>query len=400
MAPTVNALIAQLPNKKGAAQAADTDKAASTVKGLLDKANNVADAMKSDDKNAGPGAPQGEKTAAQLEKEKAKDKMKANAAKTKDVALSMAASLIQKNDADGSKSAEALAQLGKVSTVFADVATKVTDGAITASPGSSAQYDISAGGGAHGAASKRLEGDVLESQGNSGYDPMEAVRRELDEAAGGATKTTISTSTDPNAPKSQATVQALAGAAGLGGAQGRVGRASGTGGAMVKDAEALAMSSLPAAFSSAARRTTGQGTTNPTASHGGNERLSCFVLSMRGDLLFDFNSAELRSDSATALAQVAQVVTEHPNLPLLVRGYTDSKGGYEANEALSRRRAEAVRDWIMAKTGIKAQKITVQGLGSTEPVAPNEYVDGSDNPGGREKNRRVTVTIPRDQVEQ
>ena len=77
---------------------------------------------------------------------------------------------------------------------------------------------------------------------------------------------------------------------------------------------------------------------------------------------------------------------------MLIEGHTDSKGSSEANLALSKKRAESVRNWLVNEKGISAT-ITTEGLGETRPVAPNRNPDGTDNPEGRQKNRRVTITV-------
>ncbi|HEY7443253.1 MAG TPA: OmpA family protein, partial [Vicinamibacterales bacterium] len=58
---------------------------------------------------------------------------------------------------------------------------------------------------------------------------------------------------------------------------------------------------------------------------------------------------------------------------------------------LSVRRADAVRQWLVEKEGLKGAKITTQGFAAKNPVAPNTKPDGSDNPEGRQRNRRVEI---------
>ena len=78
--------------------------------------------------------------------------------------------------------------------------------------------------------------------------------------------------------------------------------------------------------------------------------------------------------------------------PITLRGHTDSQGADRANLRTSQRRAEAVRDYLVAK-GVAADRITVIALGETRPVAPNANPDGSDNEAGRARNRRVGIAV-------
>jgi outer membrane protein OmpA-like peptidoglycan-associated protein len=60
---------------------------------------------------------------------------------------------------------------------------------------------------------------------------------------------------------------------------------------------------------------------------------------------------------------------------------------------LSENRAVSVKNWLVRNAGVSASRITTRGFGETKPVAPNTNPNGSDNPAGRQKNRRVEITI-------
>lgn len=117
------------------------------------------------------------------------------------------------------------------------------------------------------------------------------------------------------------------------------------------------------------------------------------TLNLRSDVLFEFSNASLKSGAAETLRDVAKMVRQRPAATVVIRGYTDSIGTEQANMALSLQRAESVRDWMVKKASIPAKQLSVQGLGARDPVAPNTAPDGSDNPSGREQNRRVTVAV-------
>ncbi|WP_428630400.1 OmpA family protein [Sphingopyxis sp.] len=108
------------------------------------------------------------------------------------------------------------------------------------------------------------------------------------------------------------------------------------------------------------------------------------------DILFDFDKATLRTDTSAALEKTARLVMNYPNAPLLVAGHTDAKGDDAYNIALSKRRADTVAKWLTAKTG---RGVKTQGIGESQPVASNARADGSDDPDGRQRNRRVEVIM-------
>jgi outer membrane protein OmpA-like peptidoglycan-associated protein len=105
------------------------------------------------------------------------------------------------------------------------------------------------------------------------------------------------------------------------------------------------------------------------------------------DVLFDFDKAEIRSDAAKALAQVATLIRAYPSGSATLEGHTDSKGDDGYNQRLSKRRAEAVERWLVEKEGIETARLTPQGHGESRPVASNG------DEAGRQRNRRVEVVI-------
>lgn len=116
-------------------------------------------------------------------------------------------------------------------------------------------------------------------------------------------------------------------------------------------------------------------------------------IDLAADVLFDFDKYSLRPAANETLSKVAQVVSGYPNAPLLVEGHTDGKGTHAYNLTLSNNRAAAVKKWLVENGNINASRITTKGWGETKPVAPNKKPDGSDDPEGRQKNRRVELTL-------
>ena len=116
-------------------------------------------------------------------------------------------------------------------------------------------------------------------------------------------------------------------------------------------------------------------------------------IELAADVLFDFDKADIRPDAQNALKQAADIVRDKAKGTVRVEGHTDGKGSESYNQKLSERRANSVRDWFVKKEGLKNLKSSTRGFGAKNPVAPNTKPDGSDDPDGRQKNRRVEIVI-------
>ncbi len=113
---------------------------------------------------------------------------------------------------------------------------------------------------------------------------------------------------------------------------------------------------------------------------------------LTADVLFDFDRAELRPQAEGVLRDVARQIRERgARVGVRVEGHTDALGTDAYNDALSLRRAEAVRSWLLGPGGLPRGAIEAQGVGKRQPVAPNAKPDGSDDPVGRQQNRRVEI---------
>lgn len=110
------------------------------------------------------------------------------------------------------------------------------------------------------------------------------------------------------------------------------------------------------------------------------------------DVLFAFDSAKLSPDAASVLDGVVRTLARPAVTKVTITGYTDSIGSAGYNRDLSRRRADAVRSYLQQKVANRHLHYTSVGKGEADPVAPNSTPGGSDNPAGRRKNRRVTIT--------
>jgi len=116
------------------------------------------------------------------------------------------------------------------------------------------------------------------------------------------------------------------------------------------------------------------------------------VLRIPGDMLFDFDKAELKRDAQLALAGTIVVLKSYPLRKLYVNGYTDSIGSASYNMDLSLRRAKAVSDWYVSGGYLPRSKVEPWPHGKADPVAPNT-IGGRDNPAGRAENRRVELVL-------
>lgn len=99
---------------------------------------------------------------------------------------------------------------------------------------------------------------------------------------------------------------------------------------------------------------------------------------------FAFNSAELTPPSLTILDGVAEILTKHPDVKVIIAGHTDSIGTAQYNKKLSQRRTESVRNYLISR-GVNAANLTAVGFGEEKPIASN------DTDEGRANNRRVEL---------
>lgn len=114
-------------------------------------------------------------------------------------------------------------------------------------------------------------------------------------------------------------------------------------------------------------------------------------IDLAADVLFDFDKSDLRPEAGPALAKVGEVLAAYPQAVVLIEGHTDAKGSDAYNQKLSQRRAQSVLDALTGKGVVN--RMTAKGVGEKTPVAPNEKLDGTDDPEGRQKNRRVQITV-------
>jgi len=119
-------------------------------------------------------------------------------------------------------------------------------------------------------------------------------------------------------------------------------------------------------------------------------------IELSGDVLFDFDKWDIRPDAEESLKKVAEIIKTYKSTKVVISGHTDSIGKEEYNQTLSEKRAESVKRWLSENGGINPEVMETVGYGESKPVVPNTNSDGSDNPAGRQKNRRVGVLIKKE----
>jgi outer membrane protein OmpA-like peptidoglycan-associated protein len=116
-------------------------------------------------------------------------------------------------------------------------------------------------------------------------------------------------------------------------------------------------------------------------------------IELPADILFDFDKSNIRPSAADALKKAAALLREQAKGVVRIEGHTDSKGNAPYNQKLSERRAESVRLWLVEREGLSNIKFAIRGFGATQPKVPNTKPDGSDDPDGRQTNRRVEIVF-------
>ena len=104
------------------------------------------------------------------------------------------------------------------------------------------------------------------------------------------------------------------------------------------------------------------------------------------DILFDTGKSSFKKETDEVLEAMVVIFKEYPRANFTIEGHTDSVGSKATNQKLSERRANAVRDYLIAN-GIDANRLTAAGYGEDKPIASNA------TRAGRAENRRVEVNL-------
>ncbi|WP_045445125.1 OmpA family protein [Tepidicaulis marinus] len=110
------------------------------------------------------------------------------------------------------------------------------------------------------------------------------------------------------------------------------------------------------------------------------------ILNMPGNVTFATDSSDVNARFYEVLNSVALVLQEYDRTLVDIYGHTDSTGSAQYNQQLSQRRAQSVAQYLVGQ-GVNGQRLLVQGMGESQPIATN------DTAAGREQNRRVEIKI-------
>jgi OOP family OmpA-OmpF porin len=139
--------------------------------------------------------------------------------------------------------------------------------------------------------------------------------------------------------------------------------------------------------------TDGDGAMDGKEVRDGTDPLTADVLQIEesGELVlegvnFETNSAVITQDSEEVLQKALNTLRTNPDLRVEIQGHTDDVGSNTANQRLSERRANSVRDWFI-QNGIDANRMTARGYGEDNPLVPN------DSPENRARNHRIQFRV-------
>jgi outer membrane protein OmpA-like peptidoglycan-associated protein len=130
----------------------------------------------------------------------------------------------------------------------------------------------------------------------------------------------------------------------------------------------------------------------PTYDEGGqstprqSRQQEALMVRVPNEILFEVGSSALSAHGSAKLREVAAVLREYPDSDVYIRGCTSSEGSDQTNFELSQRRAQVVKNELIA-AGVSPARLFAQGMGSSNPIASN------DTESGRMLNRRVELHI-------
>jgi peptidoglycan-associated lipoprotein len=110
------------------------------------------------------------------------------------------------------------------------------------------------------------------------------------------------------------------------------------------------------------------------------------------NIYYDFAKWDIRASAAQELDKLVDILVDNPEINIELSSHTDSVDTEAYNIRLSQRRAESAVNYII-QAGISPTRIIAKGYGETQPIARNTNPDGTDNPEGRQKNRRTEFKV-------
>ena len=110
------------------------------------------------------------------------------------------------------------------------------------------------------------------------------------------------------------------------------------------------------------------------------------------NIYYDYNKYNIRDDAAEELDKLVTMLQDNPEISIELSSHTDSVDTEKYNLWLSQKRAESAVNYIISQ-GINKDRLIAKGYGESRPIARNTNPDGTDNPEGRQKNRRTEFKI-------
>lgn len=122
------------------------------------------------------------------------------------------------------------------------------------------------------------------------------------------------------------------------------------------------------------------------------EKIAVDKIFVLENIYYELDKAEIRPDAARELDKLVQVLIDNPEIKIELSSHTDSIATVEYNMDLSQRRAESAVNYLIQR-GISPDRLVAKGYGELRPIARNTHPDGTDNPEGRQRNRRTEFKI-------
>ncbi len=122
------------------------------------------------------------------------------------------------------------------------------------------------------------------------------------------------------------------------------------------------------------------------------EKIALNKIFVLENIYYELDKADIRPDAAKELDKLVQILIDNPEIKIELSSHTDSIATVEYNMDLSQRRAESAVNYLI-QHGISPDRLIAKGYGELRPIARNTNPDGTDNPQGRQKNRRTEFKI-------
>jgi peptidoglycan-associated lipoprotein len=122
------------------------------------------------------------------------------------------------------------------------------------------------------------------------------------------------------------------------------------------------------------------------------EKISLNKIFVLENIYYELDKADIRPDAARELDKLVQILVDNPEIKIELSSHTDSIATVEYNMDLSQRRAESAVNYLIQR-GISPDRLVAKGYGELRPIARNTNPDGTDNPAGRQRNRRTEFKI-------